>query len=145
MQAPTEGQSTKEKHLQAIGSVDASQVVIIDTGANVDFLDAHRKGCYQQESAESLFPFGRSYSAEQICLCVKQHGWNSICNQLSGHLGGQYSAKPITLCAQPAEMTFVVDTNTDSTTDEADLMDIPIKVKQQLTFSDNEHTTGNLH
>ena len=42
-------------------------------------------------------------------------------------------------------MTSAVDTNTNSTTDEADLMDIPIKVKQQRAFNDNEHTAGNLH
>ena len=55
------------------------------------------------------------------------------------------SAKPVTLRAQPAEITFAVDANTDSTTDEADLMGIPIKVKQQCAFNDNEHTVGNLH
>ena len=74
-----------------------------------------------------------------------QHGWSSICIRLSRHLGGQHSAKLVTLHAQPAETTFEVDTNTYSTTDESDLMDMPIKVKQQLTFSDNEQTVGNLH
>ena len=74
-----------------------------------------------------------------------RHGWNNVCIQLSGHLGGQYLAKPVTLCAQPAETTSEVDTKTDSTTDEADLMDMRINFKQQLAFSNNEHTSGSLH
>ena len=106
---------------------------------------AMQKDAVDRSLQEAFFPFGRSCSAEQILSPVGRDGWSSICIRLSRRLGGQHSAKLATLRAQPAETTFEVDTNTHSTTDEADLMDIPIKVKQQLAFSNNEHTAGNLH
>ena len=68
-----------------------------------------------------------------------------MCIRLSCHLGGQYSAKPVTLSAQAAETTFKVDTNTDSTTEESEPMNMPIKVKQQLAFSNNEHIARSVH
>ena len=74
-----------------------------------------------------------------------QHGWSSICIRLSRHLGGQHSAKLVTLHVQPAETTFEVDTNTDSTTDEAELMDLPRKVKQQLASNNKGHTDRSIH
>ena len=104
-----------------------------------------RKDAVDRSSQEAFFPFGRSCCLGQILSPVGRHGWSSIWIRLSRHLGGQHSAKLVTLHAQPAETTFEVDTNTDSTTDEADLMDIPIKVKQQLALSDNEQTAGDLH
>ena len=74
-----------------------------------------------------------------------QHGWSSLCIRLSRHLGGQHSAKFTTLRVQPAETTFEVDTNIDSTTDEAELMDLPRKVKQQLASNNKGHTDRSVH
>ena len=91
---------------------------------------AMQKDAVDKSSQEAFFPFGRSSSAEQILSPVGRPGWSNICIRLSRHLGGQHSAKLVTLRTQPVETTFEVDTNTDSRIDEADLMDIPIKVKQ---------------
>ena len=60
---------------------------------------------------------------------MERPGWNSIYIRLSRYFGGQISEKSITLCAQLVEATFEVDTNTDSTTHEAELMDLSRKVK----------------
>ena len=64
---------------------------------------------------------------------------------MSRHLGGQHSAKLVTLRVQLAETTFELDTNIDSTTDEAELMDLPRKVKQQLASSNKGHTDRSVH
>ena len=94
-----------------------------------------RKDSVDRSWQKAFFPFGGSCNADQILSLVGRHGWNNICIRLSRHLGGEHSAKPVTLRAQPAETTFEVDANTDSTIEEADPMDMPIKVKQQLACS----------
>ena len=104
-----------------------------------------QKDAVDTRSQEAFFPFGRSCSAGQISSSGGRHGWSNTCIRLSRHLGGQHSAKLVTLRAQPPATTFEVDTNTYATTVEVDLMGVLIKVKQQLAFSDNEHTAGNLH
>ena len=88
---------------------------------------------------KTFFPFCMSCSAEQILSSAEQHGWNSIYIHLSRHLEGQHSVKPITLRAQPAETTFEMDTNTDCNTNEVDLIDMPIKDKQQPASNAKEH------
>ena len=103
------------------------------------------KDAVDKSRQKAFFPLGRSSSAEQILSFVEQHGWDSICIRLSRHLGGQHLAKPITLRAQLAETIFEVDTNTNSQTDEADLMDVPIKDKQQLASNAKEHTARSVH
>ena len=104
-----------------------------------------RKDAVDKSWQKAFFTFGRSCSAQQIFLFVQWHCWNNICIHLSHHLGGQHLAKLDTLRAQLAGTTFEVDMNIDSTIEEADPMDVPIKVKQQLAFSDNEHSVGSLH
>ena len=128
-QIPTYGQSVNDRRLHIAVSVDTNPVGLIDAGTKVDFFDTYRPDAVDRSWHKAFFYLGRSCSVEQILSSVERLGWTSIYIRLSRHFGGQILEKSITLYAQPVETTFEVDTNTDSTTDEAELMDLSRKVK----------------
>ena len=144
-QIPIDGQSVNDRRLHIAVSVDTNPVGIIDVGTKVDFFDTYRPDAVDRSWHKAFFYLGTSCNVEQILSFVERPGWTNIYIRLSRHLGGQISEKSITLCAQPVETTFEVDTDTDATTDEAELMDLPRKIKQQLTSSDKGHTDRSVH